>query len=100
LTGWCQKWEAARWRIEAIGGGDERFGNLTITVTPDEEASVRLPRPLEHLANAKHGRYVLTGKAHFAYRRDEWLARITGGKPVSYTITRKPESAGVYLTAA
>jgi hypothetical protein len=28
------------------------------------------------------------------------LARITGAKPVSYTITRKPGRAGRYLTAA
>jgi len=97
---WRETWEAARWRIEAIGTGTEPFGNLTITVTPGGEASIRLPRPLEHLANAKRGRYVLPGRARFAYRGDEWLDRITGGKPVSYTITRRPGRAGVYLTAA
>jgi len=51
------------------------------------------------LANARRGRYVLSGKARFAYREGEWLARITGGRPVSYTITRKPGRAGIYLTA-
>jgi len=100
LTGWQQQWEAARWRIGAIGSGDEPFGNLTITVTPDGKASIRLPRPLEHLANVKHGRYALSGKAQFSYRRDEWLARITGGKPVSYALTRKPARGGIYLTAS
>lgn len=100
LARWRMTWDAARWRIEAIGSRDEPFGNLTITVTPDGEVGTRLPRPLEHMANAKRGRYILSGKARFAYRRDEWLARITGGKPVSYTITRKPRRAGVYLTAA
>jgi IS605 OrfB family transposase len=55
---------------------------------------------LEHLANAKHGRYVLSGTAVFSYRADEWRARITGGKSMSYTITRKPNRAGRYLTAA
>jgi IS605 OrfB family transposase len=98
--GWRETWQAARWWIEAIGSGDEPFGNLTITVTPEGEASIRLPRPLEHLANTRRGRYVLSGHARFAYRRDEWLARITGGKPVSYAITRKPGRAGAYLTAA
>jgi IS605 OrfB family transposase len=97
---WREAWDCARWRIEAIGSGDEPFGNLTITVTPDGEVSIRLPRPLEHLANAQRGRYVLSDKARITYRKDEWLARITGGKPVSYTITRRPERAGVYLTAA
>jgi IS605 OrfB family transposase len=100
LAGWRSAWEAARWRIEAIGAGAERFGNLTITVTPGGEVSIRLPRPQEHLANAPRGRYVLSGPARFAYRADEWLARITGAKPVSYTIFRKPGRAGVYLTAA
>jgi IS605 OrfB family transposase len=97
---WREAWQAARWRIEAIGSGDEPFGNLTITVTPDGQVSIRLPRPLEHLANARHGRHALPGRARFAYREDEWLARITGGRPVSYTITRRPGRGGVYLTAA
>jgi IS605 OrfB family transposase len=100
VAGWREAWEAARWRIEAIGSGDEPFGNLSITVTPGGEVSIRLPRPLEHLANARRGRYVLPGRVRFSYRQDEWLDRITGGKPVSYTITPKPGRAGVYLTAA
>ena len=95
-----RQWEAARGGSRPSARESEPFGNLTITVTPGGEVSIRLPRPLEHLANAKHGRYILSGQARFAYREDEWLARITGGKPVSYTITRKPGRAGVYLTAA
>ena len=100
LPEWRQEWERARDRIEADGSGDERFGNLTLTVTPDGEVSLRLPKPLEHLANAKHGRYVLSGTAVFPYRADEWRVRITGDKSVSYAITRKPGRAGRYLTAA
>jgi IS605 OrfB family transposase len=97
---WRERWSCARWRIEANGSGDEPFGNLTITVTPAGEVSLRLPKPLEHLANAKRGRYVLSGRAKFAYRVTEWQARITGGKSVSYAFTRKPGRSGVYLTAA
>ena len=100
VAGWQEEWDSARWRIEANGSGDEPFGNLTITVTPDGEVSIRLPKPLEHLSNARRGRYVLSGGAEFAYREHEWLARITSGKSVSYTVTRKPGRAGVYLTAA
>ncbi|MGH3578428.1 MAG: hypothetical protein ACRDU0_12845, partial [Mycobacterium sp.] len=100
LPGWREKWECARYRIQADGSGDEPFGNLTITVTPVGEISLRLPEPLEHLANAKRGRYVLSGRAVFPYRADEWLARITGSRSVSYTIARKPGRAGRYLTAA
>ena len=97
---WRERWSCARWRIEATGSGDEPFGNLTITVTPTGEVSLRLPKPLEHLANAKRGRYVLSGRAKFAYRAAEWQARITGGKSVCYALTRKPGRSGVYLTAA
>jgi hypothetical protein len=99
-SGYREVWDCARDRIEAKGSSDEPFGNLTITVTPDGQVSLRLPKPLEHLANANHGRYVLSGKAVFAYRADEWQARITGGQSVSYAITRKPGRAGRYLTAA
>ncbi len=100
LAQWQQNWGCARYRITANGSGDEPFGNLTITVTPDGEVSLRLPKPLEHLANATRGRYILSGTATFRYRADEWMARITGGQSVSYTITRKPERAGCYLTAS
>jgi IS605 OrfB family transposase len=97
---WRDRWDAARYRIQANGSTEEPFGNLTITVTPDGEVSVRLPKPLEHLANAKRGRYVLSGKAVFSHRGDEWAARITGAKSVFYTISRKPGRAGRYLTAS
>lgn len=52
---WRQQWAAARWRITANGSPDEPFGNLTITLTPAGVISVRLPKPLEHLANAHAG---------------------------------------------
>ena len=100
LPEWHERRACARYRIEALGSGDEPFGNLTITVTPGGKVSLRLPKPLEHLANAKHCRYVLSGTAIFSYRADEWQKRITGGKSVSYTITRKRGRAGRYLTAA
>jgi hypothetical protein len=100
LAQWRDRWVAARHPITANGSGDEPFGNLTVTVTPTGEVSVRLPKPLEHLANAKRGRYVLSGRAVFSHRGQEWAARITGGKSVSYTITREPGRAGRYLTAS
>jgi hypothetical protein len=36
LPEWREKWVCARERIEAVGSGDEPFGNLTITVTQME----------------------------------------------------------------
>ena len=97
---WRQKWTASRYRITANGSPDEPFGNLTITVTPTGEVSVRLPKPLEHLANAPRGRYVLSATAVFPYRGEEWAHRISSGNSVSYTITCKPDRSGRYLTAA
>ncbi|GAT00940.1 transposase [Mycolicibacterium fortuitum subsp. acetamidolyticum] len=100
LDGWRQKWAAARYRIVAHGSPDEPFGNLTITVTPAGEVSMRLPKPLEHLANAARSRYVLSCPAVFYHRSDEWQQRIGGRNSISYTITRRPGRAGRYLTAA
>jgi IS605 OrfB family transposase len=97
---WRQQWAAARWRITANGSPDEPFGNLTITLTPAGVISVRLPKPLEHLANAPRGRYVLSGAAVFGHRAEEWATWITGANSVSYTITRQPHRGGVYLSAA
>lgn len=97
---WQERWDCARYRIEAVGSGDEPFGNLTLTVTPAGEVSLRLPKPLEHMANSPRGRYVLSDTAVFRYRADEWRAQITGGKSMSYAIMRKPGRAGRYLTAA
>jgi hypothetical protein len=100
VSGWREEWDCARDRIEAKGSGDEPFGNLTITVTPAGEVSLRLPKPLERLANAPHGRYILSCRAVFSHRADEWRARITGGQSVAYAITRRPDRGGRYLTAA
>jgi hypothetical protein len=97
---WREQWDAARYRITANGSPDEPFGNLTITVTPAGQVSIRLPTPLEHLANAPRGRYVLSGTAVFCYRGQEWAQRITGGNSVAYTITRRPGRAGRYLSAS
>lgn len=99
-TQWRQRWDAARWRIRANGSPDEPFGNLTITVTPAGQISIRLPKPLEYLANGPRGRYVLSGVAVFCHRGEQWMERITGGHSISYTITRKAGRAGVYLTGA
>ncbi|MBS4730609.1 hypothetical protein MSM1_20570 [Mycobacterium sp. SM1] len=97
---WRRRWQASRWRIGANGSPDEPFGNLTITVTPAGQVSIRLPKPLEHFANAPRGRYVLSGSAVFAHRCGEWVQRIIGANSVSYAISRKPGRAGVYLTAS
>lgn len=69
-------------------------------MTPDGEVSVRLPAPLEPLANDPRGRYQLSGRAVFSDRGQEWLQRITSGNFLSYTVTRRAGRGGSYLTAA
>ncbi|MEU2602277.1 IS200/IS605 family accessory protein TnpB-related protein, partial [Streptomyces hirsutus] len=58
---WRARWEAARWFLRADGESGKRYGNETIRISPDGEVSLKLPAPLSNLANAPHGRYVLTG---------------------------------------
>jgi IS605 OrfB family transposase len=99
-TQWRDKWDAARWRISANGSSDEPFGNLTITVDPTGTVSLRLPKPLEYLANAPRGRYQLDAAAVFTHQGDLWRERVTGGKAVSYTFTREHDRGGAYLRAS
>jgi IS605 OrfB family transposase len=83
---WRAAWEAARWFFTADGESGKRYGNETIRVTPDGEVSIRLPAPLAHLANARHGRYVLAARVSFPHRGAEWRDRITGNRAVAYRI--------------
>ncbi|MGW1092907.1 IS200/IS605 family accessory protein TnpB-related protein [Streptomyces sp. NPDC002596] len=97
---WRQRWEAERWFIAADGESGKRFGNETIRVTPDGEVSIRLPAPLAHLANAGHGRYVLTSRISFAHRGAEWADRIEANRAVAYRIHLDTQRGRWYLTAS
>ncbi|MFE5212801.1 IS200/IS605 family accessory protein TnpB-related protein [Streptomyces sp. NPDC056600] len=97
---WRARWEAARAFLSADGESGKRFGNETIRVAPGGEVSVKLPRPLEHLANAPHGRYVLTGRVAFAHRGEEWTDRIDANRAVAYEIRHDPVRDRWYLTAS
>ncbi|MEV7239183.1 IS200/IS605 family accessory protein TnpB-related protein, partial [Streptomyces sp. NPDC051020] len=97
---WRERWEAERWFLAGDGESGKRFGNETIRVTPDGEVSIRLPAPLAHLANAGHGRYVLTSTVAFAHRGAEWADRITANRAVAYRIHLNVERGRWYLTAS
>lgn len=97
---WRQQWESARWFLSADGESGKRWGNETIRVTPDGEVSVRLPAPLTHLANAAHGRYILTGTASFAHRGVEWAKRVAADRAVAYRIHFCPDKQRWYFDAA
>ncbi|MFF8913377.1 IS200/IS605 family accessory protein TnpB-related protein [Streptomyces sp. NPDC015032] len=97
---WRERWEAERWFIAADGESGKRFGNETIRVTPDGEISIKLPAPLSHLANAKHGRYTLASTVRFAHRGVEWADRITANRAVAYRIHLDTDRSRWYLTAS
>ncbi|WP_329385117.1 transposase [Streptomyces sp. NBC_01351] len=97
---WREAWEAERWFLAADGESGKALGNETIRVTPDGEVSIRLPAPLAHLANAKHGRYALTAKVSFRHRGQEWADRIGADRAVAYRIHYDTARGRWYLTAS
>ncbi|HEY2084791.1 MAG TPA: IS200/IS605 family accessory protein TnpB-related protein [Mycobacterium sp.] len=97
---WRARWEAARWFLAADGESGKRFGNETIRITGDGEVSIKLPVPLAHLANASHGRYILSARVRFAHRGAEWADRIAGNRAVAYRIHHDPDRGRWYITAS
>ncbi|WP_460340580.1 IS200/IS605 family accessory protein TnpB-related protein [Actinoallomurus acanthiterrae] len=97
---WRAKWEEARWFLAADGESGKRFGNETIRITPDGQISIKLPAPLMDLANAPHGRYILTTQVTFAHRGAEWADRIAGNRAVAYRIHHDPDRGRWYVTAS
>ncbi|MFF9454473.1 IS200/IS605 family accessory protein TnpB-related protein [Streptomyces flaveolus] len=97
---WRERWETERWFLQADGESGKRFGNETLRVSPDGEVSIRLPAPLTHLANAPHGRYVLTGRIRFAHRGQEWADRVAAHRAVAYRIHHDVDRGRWYVTAS
>ncbi|WP_262402729.1 hypothetical protein [Actinomadura sp. CNU-125] len=100
LEGWRERWEAGRSFLQADGESGKRLGNETIRVTCEGEVSIRLPAPLAGLANAAHGRYVLSPRAAFAHRGAEWADRVEADRAVAYRICHDPDRGRWYLTAS
>ncbi|MEU2981524.1 IS200/IS605 family accessory protein TnpB-related protein [Streptomyces hirsutus] len=98
---WRARWEAARWFLRADGESGKRYGNETIRISPDGQVSIRLPAPpLAGLANAPRGRYVLTGRIHFAHRGTEWADRVAANRAIAYRIHHDVARARWYVTAS
>ncbi|MEU1695012.1 IS200/IS605 family accessory protein TnpB-related protein, partial [Streptomyces hirsutus] len=97
---WRARWEAGRWFLRADGESGKRYGNETIRISPDGEVSLKLPVPLSNLANAPHGRYVLTGRVRFAHRGQEWADRVAANRAVAYRIHHDPARGRWYVTAS
>ncbi|MGW9556621.1 IS200/IS605 family accessory protein TnpB-related protein [Nocardiopsis sp. NPDC055551] len=99
-TAWRERWQAARWFLQANGETGKRFGNETIRITPQGEVSIKLPTPLKEWANAPHGRYVLSGTAVFAHRGREWAERVAANRAVAYRVHLDVERGRWYVTAS
>ncbi|MER6150599.1 IS200/IS605 family accessory protein TnpB-related protein [Streptomyces hirsutus] len=97
---WRARWEAERWFLRADGESGKRYGNETIRISPDGQVSLRLPAPLSNLANAPHGRYVLTGRVRFAHRGPEWAARVAANRAIAYRIHHDTARGRWYVTAS
>ena len=75
-TEWRDDWNAARPFITADGEKAKAWGNETIRFHPAEHwLEIKLPVPLVHLANRRHGRYRLSCPVAFSYRDDEVAAQ-------------------------
>ena len=97
---WRQQWTADRWFITADGEAAVDLGNLTIRWHPGEcWVEIRLPGPLEHLANRPHGRYRLSCRVSFPYRGGEVAAQAESGA-VRYDIAFDPGRRRWYLDAS
>jgi hypothetical protein len=97
---WRRQWDAARLFLTADGEKDKAWGNETIRWNPEESwLEVKLPAPLEHLANRPHGRYRLSCQVTFTYQGDKVAAQAATGA-VRYDIGHDPQSGRWYLDAS
>jgi hypothetical protein len=97
---WRARWQARRRFLQADGESGKRYGNETIRITPDGEVSIKLPAPLAHLANAGHGRYVLSARVSFRHRGQQWRDRVNANRAVAYRIHQDVQRGRWYLTAS
>ncbi|KUN85876.1 transposase [Streptomyces bungoensis] len=97
---WRCRWQAERRFLQADGESGKRYGNETVRVTPGGQVSLKLPAPLAYLANAPHGRYVLTAKVSFAHRGEQWADRVAANRAVAYRIHEDVQRGRWYLTAS
>jgi hypothetical protein len=97
---WRGRWETERLFIRADGDASQLLGNLTIRWNPDGHCcDIRLPKPLEHLANKPRGRYRLDCSVDFPHRGDEVAAQTVSGS-VMYEIRKDVAKGRWYLDAA
>jgi IS605 OrfB family transposase len=97
---WHRRWDSKRMFLSADGESGKPCGNETIRVHRDGRLSIKLPAPLVHRANDRHGRYTLVAPVVFVHRSDAWTTRIESNQAVAYTISHDADRDRWYLTAA
>jgi hypothetical protein len=97
---WRGRWETERLFIHANGEAAQLLGNLTIRWNPDQRwCEIKLPKPLEHMANRPGGRYRLDCSVDFPHRGDEVATQTMSGS-VMYEIKKDATKGRWYLDAA
>ncbi|MEV5707367.1 IS200/IS605 family accessory protein TnpB-related protein [Actinoallomurus sp. NPDC052274] len=97
---WRERWQAERRFLTADGESGKPYGNETIRITPDGQVSIKLPAPLAYLANARHGRYVLTARVSFPHRGHQWRDRVAANRAVAYRICEDVGRGRWHVTAS
>jgi hypothetical protein len=87
-------------RNPAVAGQEVRADGTPESGGTARTQPAQLPAPLAHLANARHGRYVLTSRSTFAHRGAEWADRIEANRAVAYRIHLDTGRGRWYLTAS
>jgi hypothetical protein len=94
---WRNNWDATRMFLTADGESGKTGGNETIRVDDAGVLRVKTPAPLVQ----ELGSHVVIGEpVAFAYRGDEWMARILARRAVRYDIIFDPDRDRWYLDAS
>jgi len=94
---WQRQWHAKRMFLTADGEAGKVGGNETIRI--DEMGRLRIKIPAA-LVGEFGSHLQLSAPVGFAYRGQQWSARISARRPVRYDITHDPSSDRWYLDAS
>ena len=102
---WEQQWEAARLFIAADGESRTVGGNGTVRVLPvgdgaDCELMIRLPKPLEHLANGSGPYLRIAAPLRWNHRAGQWRNRVIARDSLTYQITYDTDKQRWYITCS
>jgi IS605 OrfB family transposase len=94
---WRDRWDARRLFLTADGESGKPGGNETIRVGDDGQLRIKTPAAL---ADQFGSHVVIDAPLRFAYRGEEWAARVAARQAVRYDITYDPQRGRWYLDAS